>query len=157
MFRYLSVMDDLNAVGSSLDQSEWTTAIAFVGHSFPRICGSSVEAAILEWKDMEQKAKLTSGHVTFNIFFDLATKAEKFGLADMILKEMNSRRLSLSRFAHVGLIRNTANAMMAKESDEHILISWKRTRSWTLWIRIVSSPRSSEQAKLQQPSTCLRK
>ena len=104
MFRYMSVVDDMAAIGSPLDRSEWNTAIAFIGHGFPRICSASVESALLKWKEMENKAHVKSGHVTFNILFDLATKAEKYGLADMVLNEMESRGLKLNRFAHVGLI-----------------------------------------------------
>ena len=104
MFRFLSVVDDLNSIGQPLVESEWNSAIAFAAHGFERINAAGVESALLKWKEMERKADIRSGHVTFNILFDMATKAGKFVLAEMILREMERRGLSMNRHARVGLI-----------------------------------------------------
>ena len=104
MFRFLSVMDDMSALGVPMDKSAWSSAVAFAGHGYGRITAASVESALLKWKEMEVQNKIQSGHVTFNILFDLATKAGKFVLAEMIMKEMEARKLRLCRFARVGLI-----------------------------------------------------
>ena len=104
MFRYLSVIDDLNSIDQPLSQAEWNSAIAFAAHGFERINAAGVESALLKWKEMEQQADVKSGPVTFNILFDMASKAGKFVLAEMILKEMENRHLLLNRFGRVGLI-----------------------------------------------------
>ena len=104
MFRYLSVMDDMQRLDVPLTMSEWSSAVAFAGHGYSRITGASVEAALLKWREMKNDHNIQSGHVTFNILFDLATKAGKFVLADMIFKEMQKRLLRVDRFARVGLI-----------------------------------------------------
>ena len=104
MFRYLSVVDDVKALGLPLTEAEWNSAIAFTAHAFERINAAGVESALLKWKEMEQQAQAKSGHVTFNILFDMATKAGKFVLAEMILKEMEGRGLKMNRHARVGMI-----------------------------------------------------
>ena len=104
MFRYLSVVDDLKAVDLPLTNGEWSSAIAFVGRCFVRISAAEVENALKTWKEMELEAGIEGTQVTFNILFDIAAKAGKFALAEMIFKEMDARQLCLNRFAYVGFI-----------------------------------------------------
>ena len=104
MMRFLSVIDDMKSADIGIIEAEWNSAISFVGRCFVRVTAVEVEAALRMWKEMEEDAGVSSGHVTFNILFDIATKAGKYVLAEMILKEMASRNLHLNRFAHVGLI-----------------------------------------------------
>ena len=102
--RYLSVVDDMKACDFPLKEEEWNSAIAFCGQCFARIKAAEVESALRTWKEMEQEACVKSGNVTFNILFDMAAKAGKFVLAEMILTEMEARKLSINRYARVGLI-----------------------------------------------------
>ena len=102
--RYLSVVDDMKACDLPLRQEEWNSAIAFCGQCFARIKAAEVESALRTWKEMEQEACVKSGNVTFNILFDMAAKAGKFVLAEMILAEMEARKLSINRYARVGFI-----------------------------------------------------
>ena len=102
--RFLSVIDDMKAADLPITEAEWNSAIAFTGRCFVQVTAVEVEAAIRMWKEMEQEAGVKSGHVTFNILFDIATKAGKFVLAEMILREMANRRMPLNRFARTGLI-----------------------------------------------------
>ena len=104
MMRFLSVIDDMKSADLRIKEAEWNSAISFAGRCFVRVSAVEVEAALRTWKEMEEEAGVKSGHVTFNILFDIATKAGKYVLAEMILKEMASRNLQLNRFAHVGLI-----------------------------------------------------
>ena len=104
MLRYLSIVDDMKAAGLSLTSSEWSSAIAFAGRCFTRVTAAEVESALHIWKEMEFVAAVKGTNVTFNILFDIATKAGKFVLAEMILKEMKARRLAVNRFARVGLV-----------------------------------------------------
>lgn len=104
MLRYLSVMDDMKAAGQKLTSGEWSSAIAFAGRCITRVTAAQVESALLIWKEMELAAKVKGTNVTLNILFDIATRAGKFVLAEMILKEMKARGLALNRFARVGLI-----------------------------------------------------
>lgn len=104
MLRYLSVVDDMKAANLSLTEAEWNSVIAFTGRCFAKVTATEVELALLRWKEMEDEAKVKSGNVTFNILFDIATKSGKFVLAEMVLKEMQTRGLSINRFMRTGLI-----------------------------------------------------
>lgn len=102
--RFLSVIDDMKAANLRIPKAAWNSAIAFTGRCFVQVTAVQVESAIRMWKEMEQEAGVQSGMVTFNILFDVATKASKFVLAEMILQEMANRQLPLNRFARTGLI-----------------------------------------------------
>ncbi|KAI4241360.1 MAG: hypothetical protein LQ352_007467 [Teloschistes flavicans] len=104
MLRYLSVVDDVHGASIPLTRSEWSSAIAYAGRCFARVEASQVESALHIWKEMEQEAGVRSGTTTFNILFDIATKAGKYVLAEMILKEMNLRKVEYDRFSYVGFI-----------------------------------------------------
>lgn len=104
MMRYLSVIDDMKSADIRIRESEWNSAISFTGRCYAKVTAVEVEAALRMWKEMEEEAGVKSGNVTFSILFDIATKAGKYVLAEMILKEMASRNLCLNRFAHTGLI-----------------------------------------------------
>lgn len=104
MLRYLRLVDDMKEASIPLNLAEWNTAIAYAGRCFAQVDALQVESALRIWKEMEHEAGIRSGRVTFNILFDIAAKAGKYVLAEMILKEMNERRLRYSRFSHVGLI-----------------------------------------------------
>ena len=104
MLRYLTVVDDMKAAGLELTSGEWSSSIAFAGRCMARVTAAQVESALHNWKEMELVANVKGTNVTFNILFDIATKAGKFVLAEMILKEMKARGLAVNRFARVGLI-----------------------------------------------------
>ncbi|KAI4137826.1 MAG: hypothetical protein L6R39_007077 [Caloplaca ligustica] len=104
MLRYLTLVDHMKEASIPLDQAEWNSAIAYAGRCFARVEASEVESALHIWKEMEQEAGVKSGVVTFNILFDIAVKADKYVLAEMILEEIESRRLEYNRFSYVGLI-----------------------------------------------------
>ncbi|KAL8711596.1 MAG: hypothetical protein Q9220_004006 [cf. Caloplaca sp. 1 TL-2023] len=104
MLRYLSLVDDMEEASLPLKQAEWNSAIAYAGRCFMHVTALEVEAALLIWKGMEHQAGVQSGPVTFNILFDIATKAGKYVLAEMILKEMDARGLDFNRFSHIGFI-----------------------------------------------------
>lgn len=104
MLNYLSVVDDMKAANLPMTEAEWNSTIAFTGRCFAKVTATEVELALRSWKEMEHKAKIRSGSVTFNILFDIATKAGKFVLAEMVLAEMQARNLSINRFGRVGII-----------------------------------------------------
>ncbi|KAI9815024.1 MAG: hypothetical protein M1827_002867 [Pycnora praestabilis] len=104
MLRYLGIVDEVKTAGISLTSGEWSSAIAFAGRCFARVSATEVESALYLWKEMESAAGVKGTEVTFNILFDIATKAGKFVLAEMILKEMKARKLEPNRYTHVGLI-----------------------------------------------------
>ncbi|MCJ1399043.1 hypothetical protein MMC11_002245 [Xylographa trunciseda] len=101
---YLSIVDDMKAADIPLTKGEWNSAIHLAGRGFSRVSSLEVELALRTWKEMEEEAGVSGNNVTFNILFDIAAKAGKFALAEMILKEMEARNLKINRYAHVGLI-----------------------------------------------------
>ena len=104
MLRYLSVVDDMKYADLPMTTAEWSSAISFCGQCFTFITSADMEAAILTWREMEMEAGVKGRKVTFNILFDMAAKAGKFVLAEMILQEMEARELSINRYAYVGFI-----------------------------------------------------
>ena len=101
--RYISVLEDIRAAGLHIFLSEWNSAIHLVGRQFARVTTEEAEAAVLMYKEME-RAGIEGSHVTFNILFDIAVKAGDFAFAEVILKEMNIRKLYLDRYVSVGKI-----------------------------------------------------
>ncbi|MCJ1390459.1 hypothetical protein MMC18_003318 [Xylographa bjoerkii] len=101
---FLSVVDDMKAAEIPLIKAEWNSAIHLAGRCFAKVSSLEVELALRTWKEMEQEAGVHGNNVTFNILFDIAAKAGKYALAEMILKEMEARKLRINRYAHVGLI-----------------------------------------------------
>lgn len=102
--RYLSVVDDMNSTDLPMTPAEWNSAIAFCGQCFGRVTAVDVENALKTWKEMEQEASIRSGSITFNILFDMAAKAGKFALAEMILNEMGNRKLKYNRYSRNSFI-----------------------------------------------------
>ena len=102
--RYLSVVDDMKSANLPMSSAQWNSAIAFCGQCFHRITAVDVENALRTWTEMEQEANVKGGTITFNILFDMAAKAEKFVLAEMILKEMGDRKLNYNRYSRATFI-----------------------------------------------------
>lgn len=104
MLRYFAVIADIQQSGLALTRSEWNSAISFaaryVGHSTETEAASALEL----WKEMETDAGIKGNSVTFNILFDVASKAGNFVLAEMLYKEMEKRGLPYNRYHHVSLI-----------------------------------------------------
>lgn len=104
MSRYMSLVEDARAASIALTASQWTSAIAFAGRFLKQITSTEVDSAISLWRQMEQEAGVQATSITFNVLFDIATKARKFVLAEMIMKEMQGRGLPLTRFLRTSLI-----------------------------------------------------
>jgi pentatricopeptide repeat protein len=104
MLRYLSVIDDMKATGIPLTTAEWNCATSFAGRYVGKTTEIEVESGLRLWKEMEHVAGVRGNSATFNILFDMATKAGKFKLAEKIYEEMASRGLAFNRFHHVSLI-----------------------------------------------------
>ena len=102
--RYLSVVDDMKSANLPMINGEWNSAIAFCGQCLTHITAVDVENALRMWTEMEQEANVKGGTVTFNILFDMAAKAEKFVLAEMILKEMEDRKINYNRYSRNSFI-----------------------------------------------------
>jgi pentatricopeptide repeat protein len=104
MVRYLSLLDDMQLVGLPITAWEWSSAIYLAGQSFNNVSDSDVTAAFGMWRRMEKDAGVLARAVTFNILFDIAIKADKFVLAEEILREMHHRGFRLNRLGRVSLI-----------------------------------------------------
>jgi len=104
MLRYLAVVEDVKAADIPLTVTEWTSAISFTGRCFRKITAADVESSLNLWREMENEAGVQASAVTFNVLFDIASKAGKFVLAEMIAKEMQRRGLAYNRHFRTGLI-----------------------------------------------------
>ena len=104
MFRYLSLIDDMQRASLPITSAEWSSAIYLAGRSFVRITDAEIASAFRIWREMEQEAGVKASHVTFNILFDIAVRAGKFVLGETVLKEMHARGLRLNRLGRVSLI-----------------------------------------------------
>lgn len=104
MLRYLSVVDDMKVCSIALNTAEWNNAMSFAGRYVARTTETEVEHILRLWKEMEHVAGVQSNGATFNILFDVATKAGKFKLGEMIYREMQSRGLAFNRYHYVSVI-----------------------------------------------------
>ncbi|EXJ86389.1 hypothetical protein A1O3_03340 [Capronia epimyces CBS 606.96] len=104
MIRYLSLIDDMQKAGLPITKAEWASAIYLAGRSFSRVTETDMVNSFRIWKQMEQEAGVKAHHVTFNILFDIAVRANKYAVAQMVLKEMHDRGLRLNRLGRVSVI-----------------------------------------------------
>jgi pentatricopeptide repeat protein len=104
MLRYLSVVDDMKGTAIPLSSSEWTSALSFASRYVARSTEVEVEYALHMWREMEHVAGVKGSDATFNVLFDVACKAGKFTLAEMIYKEMQARGFEFTRYHHVSQI-----------------------------------------------------
>lgn len=102
--RYLAVLDDMEVAGLPLNVAEWSTAIHLVGRCTSFVTNIHLSKAFTLWKKMESEAGLASTSVTFNIMFDIASKAGNWALAESFLEEMERRSLQMTRFGRVALM-----------------------------------------------------
>lgn len=104
MLRYFAVVEDIQRAGLRLTQPEWNSCVAFAGRWVGYVTENETSAALRMWKDMETAAGIQGNAVTFNILFDVASKAGNYVLAEMLYKEMEKRNLPWNRYHHVSLI-----------------------------------------------------
>lgn len=100
--RYLSLLNDMKQVNIRIPKSNYNHAIHLVGRTMTKVMDTAVESALRYWTSMEL---FSSGDVTtFNILLDVAVKGQQFGLAEMVIAEMDQRGLTPDRFTRTGLI-----------------------------------------------------
>ena len=104
MLRYLSVVDDMKGTAIPLQTSEWNSALSFASTYVSKVTEVEVEAALHMWREMEHVAGVKGSDATFNILFNVASKAGKFTLAEMIYTEMQARGFQFTRYHHVSQI-----------------------------------------------------
>jgi len=104
MLRYFALVSEIKESGLALSTAEWNGALSFASRYVVRSGHPEVEAALQLWREMELDAGTRGNALTFNILFDVASKAGNFTLAEMIYKEMQKRGFAFNRFHHVSLI-----------------------------------------------------
>ncbi|CAM1510562.1 Fc.00g008970.m01.CDS01 [Cosmosporella sp. VM-42] len=104
MLRYFALVADVKNAGLTLRRTHWNLALAFATKYAARATATEVESALRLWREMERGARIKGNDVTFNVLFDVASKAGNFTLADMIYKEMEARGIAYNRYHHVSLI-----------------------------------------------------
>jgi len=104
MLRYFALIADVKNSGFSLMRAEWNAAISFASRYVGVSTHTETESALSLWREMEQEAGLKGNEVTFNILFDVASKAGNFALAEMLYREMENRGFQFNRYHHVSLI-----------------------------------------------------
>lgn len=104
MLRYFAVVADIQRAGLCLTRAEWNSCVAFASRWVGHVSERETSAAVQMWKEMETDAATPGNAVTFNILFDVASKAGNFALAELVYKEMDKRNLKWNRYHHVSLI-----------------------------------------------------
>lgn len=102
--QYFSVLDDMKLARIKIPQSAWNSAMHLGGKTMIKVSDAEVEMALQTWKEMEDENGIKGDSATFNILFDIAAKAGKFGLAELIQQEMRSRGLATDRYTRFGRI-----------------------------------------------------
>jgi hypothetical protein len=145
--RYMSVLDDLKAAGIPIKREQWNSAVNMAGKFMETIDGDSVQSALLMWRQMEQEAGVQGSHVTFTVLFDIATKAEKFILAEKILAEMNNRNLRADRIHRHALIWHygkKSDGIGVRNAYRELVDSGCVVDTYTLNVVIISLLRANE-------------
>lgn len=104
MLRYFAVVADIQSSGLCLTRAEWNAALSFAARYVGHSTETEAAATLKLWKEMEQEAGIRGNAVTFNILFDVASKAGNFVLSEMLYSEMAKRGLKFDRYHHVSLI-----------------------------------------------------
>ncbi|CAN9139130.1 unnamed protein product [Alternaria alternata] len=91
--RFLSILDDMKTAHIHITRSEWTSAIHLTGRAMGTVSEDDLQASLRIWQDMERRAGLKGGYVTFNVLFNIAVKAGKYSLAETFMKEMQDRKV----------------------------------------------------------------
>lgn len=104
MLRYFAVVADIQSNGLRLTRPEWNAALSFAARYVGHSTETEAAAAMNLWKEMEHDAGISANAVTFNILFDVASKAGNFVLSEMLYKEMEKRGFKYNRYHHVSLI-----------------------------------------------------
>ena len=102
--RYLHLIDEMQKANVPITKAEWSSAIYLAGRSFSKVHEHDVTQAWRLWEAMEQEAGVQASHVTFNILFDIAIRAGKYLLGELVLRKMHQRGLRLNRLGRVSLI-----------------------------------------------------
>ncbi|EME44549.1 hypothetical protein DOTSEDRAFT_72118 [Dothistroma septosporum NZE10] len=103
MRRYLDLLNE--ALGEQVPVSPgiWNTALSFAGNWVRRVTSAQVKCAIELWMRMEESGTEAT-HVTLNILFLVAVKANRYALADTIFKELLARNMPLNRYFRASVI-----------------------------------------------------
>ncbi|KAK3392514.1 hypothetical protein B0T20DRAFT_421327 [Sordaria brevicollis] len=104
MLRYFAIIADVRNCSMPLTAGEWNCAISFASRYVGTVTETQAQSAMRLWREMEVDAGIKATEVTFNILFDVASKAGNFTLAEMIYQEMVSRGHYFNRYHHVSLI-----------------------------------------------------
>lgn len=104
MLRYFAAVADIQSSGLRLTRPEWNAALSFAARYVGHSTETEAAATLKLWNEMEQHAGIRGNAVTFNILFDVASKAGNFVLSEMLYSEMNKRGLKFNRYHHVSLI-----------------------------------------------------
>jgi pentatricopeptide repeat protein len=104
MLRYFAVVADIQSSGLRLTRPEWNSALSFAARYVGHSTESEAAAAMNLWKEMEHDAGISANDVTFNILFDVTSKAGNFVLSELLYKEMEKRGFKYNRYHHVSLI-----------------------------------------------------
>jgi hypothetical protein len=104
MSRYLSVIDEMKETGVPLSPPMWNSTMHCAVHDLDWITASDVESVMSIWKEMEEDAHIKTNHATLTTLYTTATKGGKYGLADSIWREFETRNLKIDRVARVARI-----------------------------------------------------
>ncbi|KAF1934759.1 hypothetical protein EJ02DRAFT_460932 [Clathrospora elynae] len=104
MQRFLSILDDMKTAHIHIIRPEWTSAIHLTGRAMGAVTADSLQSALYTWREMEHRAGVTGGYVTFNVLFTIAVKAGRLTLAETFMKEMRARKLPMHRHYRVSLL-----------------------------------------------------
>ncbi|KAI3394556.1 hypothetical protein diail_2547 [Diaporthe ilicicola] len=104
MLRYFAVVADIQSTGLRLTRPEWNAALSFAARYVGHSTETEAAATMNLWKEMEQDAGIRANSVTFNVLYDVASKAGNFVLSELLYREMEKRGLKYNRYHHVSLI-----------------------------------------------------
>lgn len=106
MLWYFSILDEMTSAGIPLRNADWNASIAFAAQWTSDTV--KIDSSMQILSRMEE-AGFSAGIITFNTLFHTATRAGRFVLAEVILREMQRRQIKpdhitrLSNILYCGL------------------------------------------------------
>jgi len=104
MLRYFALVGDVKKAGLPIRLREWNFALSLASRYVRKTSKTELVTAMQLWKEMEGDRGVMANEVTFNILFDVASKAHDFALAEAVYKEMDARGIPFNRYHYVSLI-----------------------------------------------------
>ena len=104
LLRYFALLEELRACKIPITRQQYNYALALAAGYVDTIKHEEWVNCMTIWKSFEESTEIRGNEFTFNILFNVATKAGLYDMAQNILQEIETRKLPLDRYYDVSLM-----------------------------------------------------